>query len=251
MNLMQQILATKQEAERNNTPREKQKQITKEGFVNKIDADLASEYNTKVGQPTKQEGGHLFDLHLLGVASPSYGAARTLDMLLHSHAQTSDQSVKLRKSIDAQTKVFMSDEATAAAEILYGQVVILNTSFNKYLQLSTLVKTIEQQALYIEMALKCQEQSRKTIESLSNIKNPTPKTVFIKNAIAQQVNQLVIKTEELQKRFEAQPYAAMDTGISSETKRETETIDTPATPLATLDRGTESRRKSNSRTKRA
>jgi hypothetical protein len=251
MNLMQQVLAAKHEAEQNNAPCEKQKQITKEGFANKIDADLVSEYNAKVGQPTKQKGGYLFDLHLLSVASPSYGAARTLDMLLHSHDQTSDQSAKLRKSIDSQTKAFMSDEATAAAEILYGQVVILNASFNKYLKLSILVKAIEQQAFYIEMALECQEQCRKTVESLSNIKNPTPKTVFIKNAITQQVNQLVIKTEELKKRFEAQPYAQMDTGNETAAKRETESIDIPSVAVVTLDRAAKRRRKDNSRSKRA
>jgi hypothetical protein len=102
----------------------------------------------------------------------------------------------------------------------------------------------------IEMALKCQEQCRKTLKTLNDIQNPQPKTVFIKNAIAQQVNQLAVQTEQLQKQLEAQPYAAMDIGSQREATRETEPIDIPATPLATLNGATKRDRKSYSRSKR-
>ena len=57
--------------------------------------------------------------------------------------------------------------------------------------------------IYSEAAMRAQEQGRKTLQTLHDIKNPKPRTVFIRNVIAQQVNQLITKTEELQKQLEA------------------------------------------------
>jgi hypothetical protein len=97
----------------------------------------------------------------------------------------------------------------------------------------------------IEMALKCQEQCRKTLKTLNDIQNPQPKTVFIKNAIAQQVNQLAVQTEELQKRLEAQPYAAMDFG----SQRTPETLDTAVETLEPINRAEDGRRKGEGKPK--
>jgi hypothetical protein len=135
----------------------------------------------------------------------------------------------------------MNDEATAAAELLYGQVAILNAAFNQYMQLATVAANTPHFGTFLEAAMKAQEQARKTLQTLHDIKNPQPRTVFIKNAIMQQVNQPVTKTEELQKQLEAQTHAPMDFGSKTETERSPEAINPPTTPLGTLD-GTKKRR---------
>ncbi len=128
----------------------------------------------------------------------------------------------------------MADEATAAAELLYGQVVILNATFNRYMQFATLSVSSPNFGTFFDAAIKAQEQARKTLQTLHDIKNPKPRTVFIKNAIAQQVNQLVTKTEELQKQLEAQPYAKVDFGSAEIAERSHEVIDLPAASVGTI-----------------
>jgi hypothetical protein len=209
---------------------------------------LIEHYSEKLGTPPT---GERINLNLLGVASPSFGAAHTLNLLIHRSPvdATSEQTLQIQEAIEAQTRAFMTDEATAAAELLYGQVVILNTAFNQYMNFATLSANTEHFGTFFDAAMKAQEQARKTLQTLHDIKNPKPKTVFIKNAIAQQVNQLVTKTEELQKQLEAQPYAKVDFGSTEITKRSTEVIDLPAASVETIDGAKKHGRKSKSSTK--
>jgi hypothetical protein len=212
----------------------------------KANTELMNEYLQKVGRFVEGEDGQLkANLHLLGIANVSYGAAKTLDVLLHANKMSTDQTMALKKAITDQTQSFMTDEQSAASEMLYSQIIVLNAGFNRYLQLASLLKISEQVSLYLDMALKCQEQCRKTLQTLHDIKNPKPRAVFIKNAIAQQVNQLQVKTEELSKRLEAQPYAAMDTG----SQREAETIDTTVVAVEQIDGANQHGGKGNRLTK--
>ena len=135
--------------------------------------------------------------------------------------------------------------------MLYGQVAILIAAFNRYMQMATLTTNSNQFGIYSEAAMKAQEQARKTLQTLHDIKNPKPKTVFIKNAIAQQVNQLVTKTEELQKQLEAQTYAKVDFGSTEIAERAHEVIDLPAASVGTIDGAKKCGRKGKSSTKLA
>jgi hypothetical protein len=211
---------------------------------------LIAQYTEKLGTPPNEDR---INLNLLGVASPSFGAAHTLNLLIHRSPvdATSEQTLQIQEAIEAQTRAFMTDEATAAAELLYGQVVILNTAFNQYMNFATLSANIEHFGTFFDAAMKAQEQARKTLQTLHDIKNPKPRTVFIKNAIAQQVNQLVTKTEELQKQLEAQPYAKVDFGSTEITKRSPETIDLPAASVGTIDGAKKRGRKGKSSAKLA
>jgi hypothetical protein len=68
----------------------------------------------------------------------------------------------------------------------------------------------------LELALRCQEQSRRTITTLDNIRNPKKPSQFIKNYVDKQVNQLKVEQEfHTAKQLEASPYAAMDTGSTA------------------------------------
>ena len=200
---------------------------------------LIDHYTEKLGTPPT---GERINLNLLGVASPSFGSAHTLNLLIHRSPvdATSEQTLQIQEAIESQTQAFMTDEATAAAELLYGQVVILNTAFNQYMNFATLSANTPHFGTFFDAAMKAQEQARKTLQTLHDIKNPKPRTVFIKNAIAQQVNQLVTKTEELQKQLEAQPYAKVDFGSAEIAERTHEVIDLPAASVGTID-GTKKR----------
>ncbi len=140
---------------------------------------LIQQYTEKLGVPPCNDRDQvILDLQIFGVASPSFGAAHTLNLLIH------------------------------------GAFVI-----------------------YSDAAMKAQEQARKTLQTLHDIKNPKPRTVFIKNAIAQQVNQLVTKTEELQKQLEDRPYAKVDFGGTEIAERSHEVIDLPAASVGTIAEG--------------
>ena len=202
--------------------------------------DKIQQYTEKLGVPPRNDSDQnqvMLDLQMLGVASPSFGAAHTLDLLIHGSKKSVNtaQELKLQEAIKFQTRAFMTDEATAAAELLYGQVMILNATFNRYMQFATLSANTPHFGTFFDAAMKAQEQARKTLQTLHDIKNPQPRTVFIKNAIAQQVNQLVTKTEELQKQLEAQPYAKVDFGSTKIAERSHEVIDLPTVSVETLD----------------
>jgi hypothetical protein len=93
-------------------------------------------YQDKLGEPFSN---HL-DLHLLGVADPSFGTAFAIDTIAHLGVnEDSTTTTQLtQEAIAAQTKAFLDDDVTAAAELLYGQVLTLNAAFNKLMQLSVL-----------------------------------------------------------------------------------------------------------------
>jgi hypothetical protein len=213
---------------------------------------LIQQYTEKLGVPPCNDRDRaILDLQMFGVASPSFGAAHTLNLLIHGSEKYTgtEQTLQIQEAIETQTKALMTDEATAVTELLYGQVAILNAAFNRYMQMAALATNSNQFGMYSEAALKTQEQARKTLQTIHDIKNPKPKTVFIKNAIAQQVNQLVTKTEELQKQLEAQPYAKVDFGSKEITERSDEVIDLPAASVGTIDGAKKRGRKGKSSAK--
>jgi hypothetical protein len=215
----------------------------------KMKDKLVQQYIDKLGVPPCSEKGQvLLDLQMLGVADPSFGAAHTLNLVIHGTEKYAgaEQTVQIQEAIEAQTKALMTDEATAVTELLYGQVAILNAAFNRYMQMATLTTNSNLFITYSEAAMKAQEQARKTLQTIHDIKNPKPKTVFIKNAILQQINQLVTKTEELQKQLEDRPYAKVDFGSTETTERANEIIHISEPSLAELDRSSHRKGKEKS-----
>ena len=158
------------------------------------------------------QGNGSSDNALLCAVDLKFGAAQTVYAL--SHNGLGDKpllgTMAIKQAIEDQTQAFISDEVAAATDMLYGHIAVLNTMFNSYAQIAAACRKPEGISAFFDMAIKAQEQARKTLQTLHDIKNPKPRTVFIKNAIAQQVNQLVTKTEELQKRIETQNVSPID-----------------------------------------
>ena len=201
--------------------------------------------------PDSLRNGKTTDNALLCAVDPAFGAAQTANII--ANFGTGDNpllsTMTLKQAIEEQTQAFLKDDATATTELLYGHVVVLNTAFQSYMQVAAMCRDSGERAALFDAALKAQEQARKTLQTLHNIKNPQPKTVYIKNEIVQQVNQLVTKTEELHKKLESTKYATVDTRSEEETERTSEVVDIPAAAVATLDGRKKPRGKGKSREK--
>jgi hypothetical protein len=165
-----------------------------------LENKILKKYQEKLGEPLTDR----LDLHLLGVADPSFGAASAVNII--SHMGIGDDcaatSQLTHDAIEAQTKAFLDDDVTATANLMYQQVLTLNAAFNKLMELTFVLTRSDQFEVMFEAAMKAQEQARRTLQTLSEIRNPKPNAVYIKNAIAQQVNQLTVKTEQLEKRLQ-------------------------------------------------
>jgi hypothetical protein len=176
-------------------------------------------YQEKVGEPHS----NFLDFHLLGVADPSFGAASAIDTIAHM-GLNDDSTLTTQlthEAIESQTKAFLDDDVTEAAKLLYNQVLTLNAAFNKLMQLSFVITRTDHFVPMFESALKAQEQARRTLQTLAEIRNPKPSAVYIKNAIAKQVNQLTVKTEELEKRLQGgNPLPAEFHSVLQENKSE-------------------------------
>jgi hypothetical protein len=165
---------------------------------------LLEKYREKVSEPKRNDKNQLEgDVKLLWANDPQFAAAQSLDSLLHPQQKVdADRTLQVQDAIAQQTQSFIDNPVQATTELLYAQVAVLNGQFSHYMNLSSVAGSMPLICQLIDMALRCQEQCRKTLKTLNDIQNPQPKTVFIKNAIAQQVNQLAVQTEELQKRKE-------------------------------------------------
>lgn len=86
-------------------------------------------------------------------------------------------------------------------------VITLDHKFHELLRMATpdgnfsTLTTKDRCQLY-KLALGYQEQVRKTADTLNKIRNPKPRAVFIKNQIAQQVNQLKMETEQIKQQLQ-------------------------------------------------
>ncbi len=185
---------------------------------------------------------------LLCAVDPTFGAAQTANAIANFGMGDNPllSTMTLKQAIEEQTQAFLEDDVTATAQLLYGHVVVLNTAFQSYMQVAAMCRDSGERTALFDAALKAQEQARKTLQTLHNIKNPQPKTVYIKNAIVQQINQLVTKTEKLHKKLENTKYATVDTRSEEETERTSEVVDIPAAALETLNRRKKPRGKGTS-----
>jgi hypothetical protein len=196
--------------------------------------ELVQKYKNAFGDlPEKDDDGSVYiDFQKLGIVDPSFAAARTALIQSYHGGDKSfdgDQALEIQGAIKRKAK--STDILESSVEALYGQFIVLNTAFTSYVQLSALTRDPGHKQSFFDMAMKAQDQARKTLETINSIKNPQPKAVYIKQAIAQQVNQLLVKTEELQKRLETQPYAPVDFGSEIETTA----VDAGAQTLEAID----------------
>lgn len=97
---------------------------------------------------------------------------------------------KLTLSLDKQIKSVNNGDLKAIEGVLTAQIHILNNMFNDLARKAINQKQINFMESFMRLAFKAQNQCRVTIETLAQLKNPTPAT-FVKQAnigYNQQVN---------------------------------------------------------------
>lgn len=166
------------------------------------------------------------DLIAKTTTEPEFMSANTIASLIRQKPALSP----LRDELQLQVAELKNGNSDYLEAILISQVVTLNTAFNKFLKqgAGAMTETSVMNAFpnlpesLIRLALKCQNQSRQTIKTLAELKNPKKPTQFIKNYVDKQVNQLKIATEEeidQLKQIGESTNAQVDIGSQSQTSR--------------------------------
>lgn len=112
--------------------------------------------------------------------------------------------------LEEQLVAFKSGDNSLLEATLYGQIAILNIAFAHFLDKAQaaannstlLTQKPELITGLAAIALKCQDQSRKTISTLSEIKNPKKPTQFVKTYVDKQLNQLRLESDSSQQQLE-------------------------------------------------
>lgn len=128
-------------------------------------------------------------------------------------------------------------------ELLYSQALVLDATFHKFLAMA--VAGTEQTALMSDrfelvaglagMALKAQEQSRRTLVALAELKNPKPSATFIKNYVDKALT--VQGSQPLLQEDKSEP-------VDIRSQREAEPADTRVETLGEVNGATNRGRKS-------
>ena len=146
--------------------------------------------------------------HHLGIAIPEFLAANTIGMI--TYGISPDHSTSRGRAV-APVRENVADLVLApevdGARVLASQVQVLNALFNRYTQISMALlesgKPGWEPALHL--ALRAQNECRRSVATLNELKNPR-RTTFIKKNIQHQQNNLVV---------EGKGDATMDVGIQA------------------------------------
>lgn len=138
------------------------------------------------------------------------------DMTLHA-IRAYPKGEKVAATTGDIVTAVKAGDLSAVEEMLVCQAVALNEQFHHSLQLAATVFNPERDPTYTErvtrLAFKAQEQSRKTLQTLIELKNPKRAT-FIKH------QQNVLRMEQQrEQQLEASQYAQMDTRSATKTER--------------------------------
>jgi hypothetical protein len=141
----------------------------------------------------------------------------------------------LHKEIKRQIRSTLKSNSHKQETILIAQVKTLDLLFNNMVSKAVSSQHLNQMMAYMDIAIKAQNQCRKTICALHSIKHPQQQTVIKQqnNAINQQVN----NGEAIEKKIKSENellsieenHAALDIKRTSETVRNNQEMETVAT----------------------
>lgn len=155
--------------------------------------------------------------------------------------------------IGIQTHELKTGDLSKVEEMLYAQAVTLDAAFHKFLamaagctgQATLMGQRFEMITGLAAMAFKAQEQSRKTLVALAELKNPKHSTTFIKNYVDKQLNHLSVDEPPNQPKLQEDTHAEMDT----RSEREAKAADTEVAAVAEVIGSEHGAGKSNQRQK--
>jgi hypothetical protein len=144
-----------------------------------------------------------------------------------------NKSPEIAGEISERLAEIRSGDMTYLEEMLLSQAIALNgfgadclMKAGGFIQEGMIAKFPELTETLAQLGLKSQDQSRKTILALHEVRNPKKPTAFIKNYIGQQLNQLQVEQQELKEQLEAATNAPVDIGSQSEAGRAYQELET-------------------------
>ncbi|MBD2099234.1 hypothetical protein H6F90_29660 [Trichocoleus sp. FACHB-591] len=162
--------------------------------------DFKELQNVPAGKKTKQRKPASEQQHadlereakIASVIDPAFGASIMLPWLLE-RKQSADFILPLQKTV---ANVVASGDSKAIEEMLYAQSLSLQALFNRWISVAALCTEAESIDRLGSLALRAQDQGRKTLLALSEVRNPKKPTQFIKNYVDKQLNQLRVDQVE-------------------------------------------------------
>lgn len=135
-------------------------------------------------------------LHQLSVEIPMIGAGRAVAALLYgvgTSLELTEHQMEVSQLITDRVIAAHENFTFEAHKILMSQIVLLEVMVSRHAQLLAASKTPETIELWSSILLRSQDQLRKTLLALNEIRNPKKPTQFIKNYVDKQLNQLRIE----------------------------------------------------------
>lgn len=178
--------------------------------------DLNQILQQSQNQKTQQATLDYLLKHLHPDIDPSVGAAQLMSVLEVYGKSKPDNPMKHLEKLKENSKAIQDGDLSLIEEMLFTQSVTLLAMFTNFSKLAvagigTGAKT-ELISSLMQIALKSQDQSRKTLLALMELKNPKKAATFVKN----QVNQLAIAPmPNHQHSLEESHYAALDIGSTA------------------------------------
>lgn len=184
--------------------------------------------------------------------SPVDSGSQTIAALVGLNFQENISA--LNEEIETQLQNLENGDISKLEELLYTQTTVLNVAFNQFLKKADsvasnhtlLAQRPELLDCFAALALKCQDQSRKTVATLSEIRNPKKPTQFIRNYVDKQLNQLRLDSDEPQAQLEG----GKDAPVDIRSQGAPAAADTAMEALGTQQRTQEHSRKRKGRPKR-
>lgn len=174
----------------------------------------------------------------LKTALPQWTAARTIELISsagsqeeRSHKDHLQLAAKLLKRMAQKSEEMIEGDMNEAERMLFAQAKTLEATASQFLVIaSQLTHQPEHCERFTHMALRAQDQCRKTLLALQELKNPKKPAQFIKSYVDKQVNQLKVEQDSKPecRDMETSDSAPLDFGCSTATGREDQDMETVA-----------------------
>ncbi len=173
------------------------------------------------------------------IKNPSLAAAAVSDATWRGELSLADISA-LHPAVKARLEQIASDYATFGTESLNAQMLGLEQAYSKFMINASQETDPHKADRWLQLALKCQEQFRKCLETVHEIRNPS-RTAFIRTYVESQLNQLAINNPEKPLELGEFNHEPMDRGTAATAARNS----IEAQALVEIDRAEDTPRQGN------
>lgn len=148
------------------------------------------------------------------VSSPNLQSAAVSDTAWRGELSLSD-TIALLPTAQARSEAMTEDYATEGCNALQAQMLGLEQAYTKFMINAAEAKEPKIADRWLGLALRCQEQYRKSLRTIHEIRSPS-RVQFIKSYVNQQLNQLQVEGQPQLEEFSREP---MDTRAAAEAAR--------------------------------